>query len=280
MKKILRIVCPVVLTLALVVAMAPVGGVAKAAFNDFSVAGSVALPANKIISAPEGQNLKINFGTTYDYQTYHYIKIKPSKTGYINFANDYTHSYVDLCNANKKVLSQEGKYSDFYSAGSPYKWQTYLRYGVKKNVTYLIRIKGMSTERTSYDQPYIGNLKWTSHAVKVGKFGKSKKKAKAIKRKKVRNGLFVAGDRKARWYKIKTNKKKIKIYFKSNATNGTLYAKVYYKSYRKWFNVRYAIFRSDAKKTLKGTSTRKKNTYYIKVYPKGQASGHFSLKWK
>lgn len=280
MKKIIRIMCPVVVALALVFTMVPMGDVANAAFNDRTTTGSVALPADRVISAAEGQNLKINFGKTYNYNSYHYIRIKPSKTGYINFTNDYTHSYIALCDANKKVLSQEDKFSDFYSAGSPYKWQTYLRYGVKKNVTYLIRIKGMSSERLNYNSPYIGNLKWTSHAVKVGKFGKSKKKAKAIKRKKVRNGLFVAGDRKARWYKIKTNKKKIKIYFKSNATNGTLYAKVYYKSYRKWFNVRYAIFRSDAKKTLKGTSTRKKNTYYIKVYPKGQASGHFSLKWK
>ena len=71
-----------------------------------SVNGSIALPADRTITVNEGVETKINFGTNYDYTSYHYLKIKASKIGYIVFTNDYVHGDdVALCSANKRVLS-------------------------------------------------------------------------------------------------------------------------------------------------------------------------------
>lgn len=255
------------------------------AMNDRSVNGSIALPADRTITVSEGVETKINFGTNYDNTSYHYLRIKASKTGYIVFTNDYVHGDdVALCSANKRVLSVGSKsFDDFYSANSKYPYQTVLNYGVKKGKTYLIRIKGNSSEHNTYKDPYIGTVKWINKSVKAVKFGKSKKKAKTLKKGKKINGMFTAGNKKAQWYKIKSKKKRTNIYISAPKANGSIIGQVYYKSLGKWYSIKLRTFRSDSAYKRSGyiqAYNSRKNTYYVKVYPDYKVSGAYTLKWK
>ena len=191
------------------------------------------------MSIAEAKEVKINFGTKANYDSYFFFQIRPSKTGYITFTNDYVHgSDVALCNA--------------------------------------------STDHENYDKPYIGTVKWTNSAVKGMKYGKSKKKASVLKKNKTRKGLFVAGNKKAQWYKIKSKKKKIKISLSSSANCGSIKATVYYKSYGSWYNNSLTVFRGGDKTRIGTlTSTRKaKKTVYIKVAPVNMTSGSYQIKWR
>ena len=285
-----RITVCAFLALALVFTMIPLSQPANAA-ADRSVSGSVTMPASRTITLAQGKATKINFGTEYDTTHYYYYKIVPTKTGYITVTSDFIHgSNVALCGADKKLASRGNKnYDDFYSAGSQYAWQTTLKYGVKKGKTYYIRVKGASTEKTTdeyenyADKPYIGTMKWTNTAVTGLKYGATKKKSSLIKRNKTRKGVIKAGSTKAQWYKISTKRKKIKISFSAKNNCGTLYAKVYYKSYGKWYSSRmYAMRSTDGYKSActLTKSSKKRTTYYIKVYPDYRTSGAYTLKWK
>lgn len=255
---------------------------AHAAFNDRTPAGAITMPANRTMTIPANKAVKINFGTTYDYTSYYYFKIKPTKTGTIKFTDDYTTGYrVVLCNSSKKVISKGDKsFDDFYSAGSKYAYQKVLYYGVKKGVTYYIRVKGASTYRAS-EYPYIGSVMWSNKASSQSKYGKKKSKAKAIKKKKTVKGLFTAGNKKGQWYKITNKQKTTKIIFKSPRTNGTIKVKIYYKSLGHWYNSTYSVSRSSGKNPITGTISKKvKHTYYLKVFPDGKSSGNYTLMWK
>lgn len=259
------------------------------AMNDRSATGSIPLPADRTIAVSEGVETKINFGTNYDYQNYYYFQIKPTKTGYITITSDYIRgSDVALCNSSKKVISVASKNIDdslYYYSNRAY--QTALRYGVKKGTTYFIRVEGASTLNEGYvnnvKTPYVGTIKWTNTAVKKIKYGKKKKKAVKLKKGEVRNGVVLAGNTKHQWYKIKTNKKKFKITFASKNNNGTLYARVHYKSFGKWYKRSLYVMRYDkANKNIGTVTTNKKHmaTYYIEVYPDYKTSGAYTLKWK
>ena len=285
-KMFMRTSAAAVLTiLAVIIMMAMMQVTAHAAFNDRSADGAKAMPSNRTLTIAKGKVVKINFGTAYDYTNYYYFKIKPNATGVIAFTDDYTHgSNVALCNAKKKIISRgEKSYDDFYSAGSQYPYQKVLYYGVKKGKTYYIRVKGASAEYEAYGLPYVGNVKWTLSKVKASKYGTSKKKAKAMKKKKTVKGLFVAGNKKAQWFKITNKQKKTKITFLSKKNNGSFKVTVYYKSYGKWYNSTYRVYRSDSsnKNVLTGTVSKKvKHTYYLKVTPDAKTSGYYTLKWK
>lgn len=291
-KSIKRVSLCFVLAIALAFTMMPLTA-QPASAADKTVAGAVTMPASKTLTLAQGKATKINFGTTYDSDSFYYFKIKPTKTGYITITSDYIHgSKVALCNASKKLVSRSDKgYDDFYSAGSQYAYQKVLNYGVKKGTTYYIRVQGASTDRTSdtalyesyTDIPYIGTIKWTNTAVKSIKYGKTKKKALVIKKNKKKNGVIKAGSTKHQWFKIKTAKKKIKISFSAKYNCGTIYARVHYKSYGKWYKSRMFAMRStdgykNACTLTKNTS--KKVTYYVEVYPNYKASGAYALKWK
>ena len=294
-KSIRRVSLCFVLAIALVFTMMPLAlQPAKAA--DRSAAGAVTMPASKTMALIQGVNTKINFGTTYNYDSYYYFQIKPTKTGYITVTSDYISGYnVALCNASKKLASRESKsLDDFYSAGSSYAYQKVLCYGVKKGKTYYIRVKGASGERTSdtaaypnySDRPFIGSIKWTNSAVKGIKYGKSKKKAVVLKKNKTRKGVVLAGVTKHQWYKIKTSKKKVKISFYAKNNCGTIYARVHYRTYGshgKWLKGRLFAMRGDSHYKDAGTITKytkKTATYYVEVYPDYKASGAYTLKWK
>ena len=273
-----------VLAIALAFTMMPLAAQpAKAA--DRSPAGAVTMPASKTMTLTEGVNTKINFGTTYDYQSYYYFRIVPKKAGYISITSDYISGWdVALCNASKKLASRESKsLDDFLSSGSSHAYQNVLNYGVKAGTVYYIRVKGASGDRASYDQPYVGSIKWTNKAVKNIKYGKTKKKAAVLKRNKAKNGVIKAGSRKHQWFKIRTAKKKFKISISAKHNCGTIYAKVHYKTYGRWTSSRMSAMRHDDYYKDSGvmtTNARKKQTYYIEVYPQYKSSGEFILKWK
>ena len=260
----------------------------NAAMGDRNAAGSIPIAPGGEVTAPENTEVKLNFGTSVSlYDKYYYIKIKPSKTGIITFTDDFTHSYsVALCNASKKVVSVGNNYGqtgDFFSYGSAYKWQTFINYGVKKGTTYYIKIKGGSTERANLQTgtPFVGTVKWTNKSVKPAKSGKSKKKAVTLKKGKKVKGLIVAGDKKGKWYKIKSNYKQTKITCSAKNCNGAIVAEVMYKSGGKWQKMKCSGVRSDSpSRSVVIYSTKKKNTYYVKVHPEKKDSGVYYLSWK
>ena len=271
------------LIVAVVAAIVIAGTAEPADAASRSPEGAVKMPSNRTLSIKLGKNVKINFGYDYNTTSYYYFKIKPKKKGVITFKNDYTHgSSVALMNSKKKLVSRDGKYDCFLSAGSQYGYQRYVCFGVQKGKTYYVRVKGASTEREEYGKPYVGTVICTNTKVSGLKYGKSKKKSVKLKRKKTRNGVIVAGVKGAQWYKIKSVKKSTKIIFKSKKNCGTLYATVYYKSYGRWYNSRMFAMRStDAWKNGRIIKSNKKgNTYYIKVYGSGKTTGQYSLWWK
>lgn len=261
---------------------------ANAAMGDRTAAGSIAIAPGGEVTAPVNKEVKLNFGTRTDlYDKYYYIKIKPTKSGIITFKDDFSHGYsIVLCNAKKKVISEGNNYGspgDFLSWDSGYKWQTFINYGVKKGTTYYIRLRGGSTARANLQTgtPYIGTVKWTNKAVKPAKSGKSKKKAVTLKKGKKVKGLITAGDKKGKWYKIKSNYKQTKITCSAKNCNGAIVAEVMYKSGGKWQKINCKGVRSsDPSRSIVIYSTKKNNTFYVKVHPDKKDSGVYYLSWK
>ena len=260
---------------------------ANAAMGDRSSAGSIPIAPGGEVTAPVKTEVKLNFGTRTDlYDKYYFIKIQPKKTGIITFKDDFSHGYsIVLCNAKKKIISVGNNYGspgDFLSWDSGYKWQTFINYGVKKGKTYYIKLRGGSKERADLQTgtPYIGTVKWTNAAVKPAKSGKSKKKAATLKKGKKVKGLIVAGDKTSKWYKIKSNYKQTKITCSAKSCNGAIVAEVRYKSGGKWQKLNFKGVRGSKARSMVMYSTKKKNTYYVRVHPDKKDTGLYYLSWK
>ena len=233
-------------------------------------------------SIEEGNEEKLRWDPPYDPNAVTYLEIKPSKTGVITFTADYS-CYVSLCDAKRNVLSTSGN----NSAGDPLEpnnTNAFMRrvfYGVKGGVTYNLRIVNMPTRQEGGD--YVGVFLYTTSKVSPAKCGSSKKKAKAIKKKKTVKGLFTAGNRKAQWFKITNKQKKTKIYISADKINYILNIKAYYKKGKKWKAVDDVVsWQTDYKKTyFVGKINKKvKHTYYLKITPRGKTSGSYTIKWK
>ena len=230
---------------------------------------------------PQGKSYDAFFGELPDYEVTAYYKIKPTRKGYITFTADYSGT-VALCNSNKKVISKGSGSGDSLYPNASASYLKKVSYGVAKGKTYYIRVKGMPNY-DSTDSNYWAKVKWTNTKVAPSKCGSSKAKAKAIKRKKTVKGLFVAGSKKAQWFKITNKQKTTKIYIKSSKNNDAVKFKIYYKSYNHWYDNTYTLMRSDDyyKNTITGTISKKiKHTYYIKVFPDAKTSGYYTIKWK
>lgn len=201
----------------------------------------------------------------------------------VSFVDDYTcGNAIALCNSNKKMISRaDANRDDFYAYAevAASKYQPVVYYGVKKNTVYYIRVKGASTKKEANNQHYIGTVKWTNFAVKGIKYGKKKRMAVALKKNKVKNGVFLAGNRKAQWYKISTKKTINRIILTANKNCGTIKAKVYYKRYGRWTSTIITGSRSGSYYYLKRYSGKIKKAY-VKVYPDYKSSGAYKLKWK
>lgn len=232
-----------------------------------------------IKNVEQGKNEKVIWTNEYDSNAVTYFLIKPTKKGYVTFGADFT-GYASLCDANRKVIGIGDTEGDFFNGESSFPYQQTISYGVDKGKTYWIKVTGYPSKTNEYGE-YYAMVKWTNTKVKPSKYGKKKKKAKAIKRKKTVKGLFVAGKKKPQWYKITTNKKKIRINLKSPKCSGSIKYKMYYKNYNKWYNQTFETWRASSIQPVDGTVNKKvKHTYYIKVYPDGKSSGAYTIKWK
>ncbi len=233
-------------------------------------------------SLGEGVTTKVRWKLPYDTDAVTYLEIKPSKTGVITFTADYS-CYVSLCDSKYKVLSTSG----YDSSGDPLdpdNTNAFMRrvyYGVKKGVTYNLKVVNMPQRQE--DDRLVGVFLYTTAKVTPAKCGSSKKKAKAIKKKKTVKGLFTAGNKKAQWFKITNKQKKTKIYISADKINCVLKVKAYYKSGKKWKSVDDAVsWQTDYKKTyFTGKINKKvKHTYYLKITPYKTTSGSYTIKWK
>jgi len=229
----------------------------------------------------QGVATRVNFGQSASSSTVAYYKIKPTKTGIIKFTVNANYSgYVSLCNSKKKVISRGNSNGDWIWGGSNLSYFNKVFFGVKKGKTYFVKIKGYSYDRDSSNN-YVGSVKWTNTKFSSSKHGKTKGKAKTIKKKKTVKGVFPAGNKKAHWYKITNKQKNTYITFKAPKTNGSMKVKILYKSYGHWYNVTYRAYRDGKPNKITGTISKKvKHTYYLKVTPDGKSSGTYSLKWK
>ena len=228
----------------------------------------------------EGKSAKVSFRKTGAERVIYY-KIRPKRTGVIMFSvsSGYTGAAC-LCNSRKKAVSKWGLDDSWIWGGSEESYFRHMYFGVKKGVTYYIKMKGSSYTKSKKGN-YYGYAKWTSATINVARHGSKKSTAKAIGRKKTAKGLFVAGSTKAHWYKIKNKQKTTKIIFKAPKTNGRLKVKVYYKSYGHWYKMTYYASRNGSYANIKAYISKKvKHTYYLKVTPDGKSSGAYFLKWK
>lgn len=220
----------------------------------------------------QGVNTPVNFGPDASSSTVAYYKIIPSKTGIITFTVNKNYSgYAVLCNSQKKVISKGQTKGDWLWGSSSSFYKVY--YGVKKGKTYYIRMQGYSYDKDDLNN-YVGAVKWTNTKIKPAKAGSSKKKAKKIKRKKSIKGLLAAGEKKAKWYKFTTNKKKVIVKFGSIKTNGG----IQYKAYSS--KTKGPLFLTNSNGFTFTQWYKRKVTIWIKVYRNNQSSGSYKLKWK
>ena len=229
----------------------------------------------------EGVNTSVSWGGTYDPNAITYFRIQPSKKGTITFTADFA-CWVTLCDDKYNELSK-GYYNsgDRIDPNNTSSFMQKVHYGVKANKTYNLKLVNMPPAANK-DSLFVGVVKYTNAKVKTAKYGSSKKKAKAIKKNKKIKGLFVAGNKKAQWYKVTNKQKKTKITISADKINYALNIKVYYKDGKKWKNASTQLtWQTDYKKdTFQGTINKKaKHTYYIKVSPEGKTSGSYTIKW-
>ncbi len=225
-----------------------------------------------------------------------WIRFMPQETGYISITakkatvQEYSDGFITLCDASKQVLdATRDIYTTAYQ-GSKYSTVTY---GVKKGVTYYFKVESAAGV----------TLKATVKAVKKNA-GTSRAKAKTLKQNKKVNGVILAGDKKADWYKINVSQsKKVTLSFsvKTNgwegnsqfATDGIQFSfydangkkvtpdasDVLTKIQNKGSAIYYSVDSDGGKKSKKAGLAP--GTYYIKVERSNAASsGLYSLKWK
>ena len=233
---------------------------------------------------PQGKSYDAFFGELPDYDVTAYYKIKPTKKGYITFTADYSGTVV-LCNSQKKVISKGSGSGDPLYPNASASYLKKVSYGVAKGKTYYIRVKGMPNY-DSTDANYWAKVKLTNSGIAPSKCGSSKAKAKAIKRKKTVKGLFVAGSKKAQWFKITTKQKTTTILLRAPKTNDEINMTVYYKEHitkgKLVHSTKMSAYRSGntLKYTLTQIGAKKKYAAYVKITRANKTSGSYTLKWK
>ena len=144
-----------------------------------------------------------------------------------------------------------------------------LTFGVKKGSTYYIRVGEVN------DLPDNYKIKVENRSYNDS-YGKTKKKAKRIKRNKTKFGTFIAGSKnRVKWYKIKlTTAQRINFNFN----------KFYANEYDSKYGIVGKFYNSNGKNISNSINKGKilpRGTYYLKVYVKGTyCSGVFDFKWK
>ena len=137
---------------------------------------------------------------TYFTEEISYIKFKPSVTGYITVKMTNASSianasgYITLCNNKKKPI---GRVNERYQTSANNSWVYTRTYGVRKGKTYYLAVNSE------------GGVKITANIKSASKStANTRKKAKNLNANKKANGVIIAGENKADWYKINVKKKK------------------------------------------------------------------------
>lgn len=207
------------------------------------------------------------------------FKYKAPKTGKVFFkVNSPYGAYVRLEDGKKKALNSSFAW---VSSGSDLH-KGKIGYAVKKGKVYYFAVKTIAS-----DEIQVATISKVT-TVKE-KSGANKKKAKKIKAKKKANGLLLAGENKADWYKFSImSRKKVTITVTGEPNTDNNYkdgflVTVYDKKGKKIGSMKMKNRKAVGKLT---NSTKygyaDKGTYYIKISPltKKKSSGYYTLSWK
>lgn len=204
--------------------------------------------------------------------------IKPSKTGYIRvFAKEYgcssTTGTVTLLNSKKKAVSDKLALDDRTKT-------KYIAFGVKKGVTYYLKVSGFQGAK---GQQYCYGIQYKQYAG-VLRTNTTKKKARTLKRqaKYIANTMPATTVSSSHWYKFKVTKKRatqIRIdatYIKSGKVTVTVY--------RGKKKVGTTTLVKGKINTIKVTYSNKKGvakkgTYYVKVTRSAKANGQYRIRY-
>ncbi len=216
-------------------------------------------------------------------QTSLYYKIKPTKTGVMTvtlkeYGSSYGSSgYITLYNSSKKARSEKLYYSSTSTGASKY-----VRFGVKKGVTYYLKVTGVY----GYSKEcYKYGIKYSISAATDRAISK-KSSAKTLKRKATPTAtLFTAnGSTETDWYKFKvTSKRKTVIRVDATQIRGNdqkLTVTLYKGSTKIDSATLYAGYSYDYTITY-GTTYGKANsgTYYVKITKTKKLSGKYKIKY-
>lgn len=203
-----------------------------------------------------------------------WFTFKAAKSGYLTLGCYGIGGYLSLYRGNKRlsgrvwISNYEGSTAQDYMKGT--------FFGVKKGVTYRLRMEPTYIPKQKY------SLVVKNTAVRE-KSGKKKSKSSTIKRNQKRTGYIAAGENKADYYKLKTNRKKLVLRF-DGGTNEALRLKLTHKSGRVKVSRTMTLNRLNGHKytaTAKGSGNAVKGTWYLKVYRYNKtSSGFYTLKWK
>ena len=207
-------------------------------------------------------------------------KIKPTKTGVItvtlkNYGYSDSSGYITLLSSGKSARSEKLYYSSTSSSRK-------VRFGVKKGVTYYLKVTGAYGTSS---QCYKYGIKY-SIASATNRSLSKKSNAKTLKRKATATStLFTAnGSTETDWYKFKVTSKR-KTVFKVDAsemrgTDQKLTITLYKGSTKVDSTTLYAGQSSEYTVTY-GTTYGKANagTYYIKITKTKKLSGKYKVRY-
>lgn len=226
----------------------------KVKVTAFSLESDVTLKAGAKNVITDGQNVM--------------FKYTASKSGITTFSmpNEYGYHYTVL-STSKKALSGEGWTSKGYGSNK-------FTFAAKKGRTYFIKLNTIETDMMDY------TINISEKAVKTTA-GKSRKKAKNLKKKKKASALFAAGEKKTYWIKFKQKKLGVCPLTFSGDVEGQLEVTVYCGKHKigstKYFGGTHKL------KVTYGYAygKAKKGTYYVKIRKTNAlSSGAVTVKYK
>ncbi|MCM1561968.1 MAG: hypothetical protein NC123_20920 [Butyrivibrio sp.] len=217
---------------------------------------------------------------------YAYLPFKVKKDGYITFtannvpekAGTILRGEWFLCNSARKEITSSDS-CGFYNEES-------MTFAVKGESSYYLKVKLWGRQEMVIDYQY---------REVNDKSGNKKSKAYKLKKNKKAEGLLIAGQSKADWYKITLTKKQVlKLTVATKSYRG-IGVKVYDKKGNEITGLDYwqvtstdsvndpvTLASRTGRYSDSGYKKLAKGTYYVKVYINKEAKGcgYYSLKWK
>ncbi|SFA70966.1 hypothetical protein SAMN05216249_101146 [Acetitomaculum ruminis DSM 5522] len=206
-----------------------------------------------VFSTGSISNKKTITNYSQDRNQYFYYKFKASTTGVVTFTaksidgSDSAYMYTALTNAKKIRITDE----DYSSTTGKYSYDRSATYGVKKGVTYYLRVKASSPVK----------IACVNKSVKSN-CGSKFSQAKSVKSGKYTNGTFILGNKETDWYKFSTSKNTIKFKFDGDFSGKLIFT--IYNSNGDAVTYDRTIYGDSLDYAYKYSSV-KKGTYYIRV---------------